>query len=248
MGGLVNFYRSQEAWVQAYTRDISDVDRARCERVERLVGPSPKTVLELGAGGGQTAVSLAELGYDTTVVEMVPEFVQHIAKLSKSQGVHLRVFPESFYTVQLESNRYDLVCYWDGFGVGSDGEQRQLLERVASWLKNDGLALFEVYSPWYWSRIRGRSMRFGKIVRRYDFDYRDCRFVDTWQIEGGDNPSVSQSLRCYSPMDLELLLHGTGLEIVSIELGGAYDHDTGTFRAQAPIEDAMTYFALLRGR
>lgn len=118
MRWVVDFYRKQETWVRLYTRDISAIDRERAGRVERLVGQPPKTVLELGAGGGQTAVTMAELGYDTTVVEIVPEFVQHIAKLSKSQGVHLSILPEDFHTVQLERNRYDLVCYWDGFGVG----------------------------------------------------------------------------------------------------------------------------------
>jgi len=36
---------------------------------------------------------------------------------------------------------FDAVCYWDGFGIGDDQDQRRLLRRIAGWLAPDGRAL-----------------------------------------------------------------------------------------------------------
>ena len=74
-----------------------------------------------------------------------------------------------FYQVELKKS-FDLITYWDGFGIGTDQEQRSLLKRIHKWLKKDGMALIEVYTPWYASYIAGRVNSFGKIKRQYGYD------------------------------------------------------------------------------
>jgi len=57
--------------------------------------------------------------------------------------------------------------------------------------------------------------------------------------------AVTQSLRCYAPDELYRLLEPTGLKAVHIRSGGAYDHNTGIYREQAPLGEAMQYIAAL---
>ncbi len=180
-------------------------------------------VLELGAGGGQNAAALADLGYSVTAIELVPAVAENALELAaQPRKGHLRVIVGDFYDVEL-SDRFDIVCYWDGFGVGSDDDQRRLLVRIADWLAPRGFALIEVYTPWYWAGMAGRETEFGGVCRRYGFDAEGSRMLDTWWPVGRDEEAVTQSLRCYSPADLRRLLEGTGLALESVEPRGAYD-------------------------
>lgn len=69
--------------------------------------------------------------------------------------------------------------------------------------------------------------------------------LDTWWSEGDPASTVTQSLRCYAPADLELLLEGTGLQLVSVTPGGYYDVEAGSYEAEAALERAMSYMATL---
>ncbi len=88
-------------------------------------------------------------------------------------------------------------------------------------------------------------MRIGLATRRYDFDGDGCRMLDRWWKTGDESTAVTQSLRCYSPQDLRLLLQGTGLRLESVEPGGRVDYATGRWHAVAPLEQAMVYTAIL---
>jgi len=56
---------------------------------------------------------------------------------------------------------------------------------------------------------------------------------------------MTQSLRCYSPADLRLLLTGTGLTIQRIEPGGAVDYAAKMYKHHVPLEQAMQYLVTL---
>jgi hypothetical protein len=55
-----------------------------------------------------------------------------------------------------------------------------------------------------------------------------------------ENDAVTQSLRCYSPADLHLLLEGTGLSVVDVE----HFTDEG-YSEPCELADAMLYLATL---
>jgi hypothetical protein len=82
-------------------------------------------------------------------------------------------------------------------------------------------------------------------MRRYGFDGRNSRLLDTWWSEEDTANVVTQSLRCYAPADLELLLESTGLHLVAVTPGGHYDAEAGRYEAVVPIERAMSYVATL---
>lgn len=224
--------------------DIQPTHREIALSVHALAAP-PARVLELGAGGGQVAAALADLGYDVVAVELVPEIAVRAQELAATPRLGtMTALQGNFYEIALDG-MFEVVCYWDGFGIGSDADQRRLLRRVRGWLSPGGHALIEVYTPWYWAQAAGRTMRVGRAVRRYDFDGCGNRMLDRWWSEADPASAVTQSLRCYAPADLELLLEGAGLQLVAVTPGGYYDAEADRYEADVPLARAMSYVATL---
>lgn len=239
------FYTRQGEWTGVYAGDVTERDRERVTAIERLAGPGVKRLLELGAGGGQSAAAAADLGHSVTAVELVARSAANAERLaSHPRAGPLAVMRGDFYTIALEGP-FDAVCYWDGFGVGADADQQRLLRRIARWLAPGGCALLDIYTPWYWSRVAGLKMRFGQVIRRYDFDPEGCRMLDRWWPDDDASQAVTQSLRCYSPADLSLLLQGTGLALRALEPGGAMDYERQRYTRRVPLGQAMQYLAAL---
>jgi len=149
-----------------------------------------------------------------------------------------------FYEVAFD-DPFDAVCYFDGFGIGSDSDQQQLLGRIAAWLNHDGQALIEVYAPSYWSRVAGRTMTWDDVGRLYGFDTEGSRMLDTWWRTDTPTETITQSLRCYTPEELEAMAHDVGLDLERIVPGGAVDYDRGVYRERVPLDEAMQYIAVL---
>ncbi len=212
---VVPFYAFQSAWTGL--GEVGSDDMARLESIHRHAGSGPHRILELGAGGGQSAFLAATVGHDVTALELVTERADHARALAK-RAPTMRVVEGSFNKVELDGP-FDLVLYWDGFGVGGDSDQRGLLQRIASWLSPNGIALIDIYSPWFAAASHGRTSAMEGAERRYGFDPEGNRWLDTWWPTGQPEFGVTQSLRCYSPNDLRLLLEGTGLELAGFEPG-----------------------------
>lgn len=241
-----NFYARQAEWSGVYQGDVTPWHRRKAAQARALLGAPPQRILELGAGGGQNAIALAEMGYKVVAVEQVPLLVQHLHALRRQHPqAQVEVIAGDFYQIALPESAFDGVCYWDGFGIGTDEEQRALLKRVYTWLRPEGKALLDVYTPWHAAKSVGYREKVGKAWREYGFDGEGCRWIDRWWLaETGE--SVEQSLRCYSPADLRLLLEGTGLALVHIEPGGMMDYESKRYVEPAPLEQAMWYTAVLR--
>lgn len=243
-----DFYRKQFLWSKNYMNyDMEMLDEESVVKLQKFCKKDTKTILELGAGNGQFAVAAAKKGYEVTVIEVVRDCVEHIYKLKQKYNVsdkNLRIIEGDFYEVHLHE-QFDVVCYWDGFGIGTDKEQRVLLRNIAKWLKPGREALIDVYTPWYWAKTAGQKMNFSKINRKYDFNAQECRMTDTWWLEDDKNNSITQSLRCYSPADLTLLLIGLNLQFVHCEPGGAMNYENWEYHKKVPLQEAMMFMAKL---
>jgi SAM-dependent methyltransferase len=240
------FYIKQDEWSGCYTGFPGPEDHQRAQVITTALSEQRGRVLELGAGGGQSALATAKRGHEVTAIELVARAAAHAQTfVSQAAPGTLRILEGSFYTIALHET-FDLICYWDGFGVGTDTQQRVLLRRIAHWLTPSGVALIDINTPWYWAKVSGRQMATSTFVRHYDFDADGCRMLDHWWPAGQPTERVTQSLRCYSPQDLRLLLEGTGLVLEQVEPGGAVDYEAGTFASSVPLEQAMQYRALLR--
>lgn len=236
-----NFYERQGQLTGCYAAPLHPYHHEQAAWLrERHAGPQ---LLELGAGGGQFAVAAALAGFEVTALELLPDARAATEALAGEHGVAVRALTADFYTFPLPE-RFDTVCYWDGFGIGEDGEQRALLRRVHSWLRPGGRAYLDVYTPWYWAGHAGYTRHWlQEVVQTYGFDARGCRMTDTYAPP--DEAPITQSLRCYSPADLELLLYGTGLRLLDVTPGGRYDPHAGVWHPNVPLGECMTYRAVL---
>lgn len=221
------FYSRTGAWWARADARVTGRDHARA-RLVREHGTDTGTVLELGSGYGATAVAMAQAGYTVTAVE-ISDRVDHSAALAEGLPPgSLTVHRADFYEVTLPG-RFDVVCYWNGFGIGSDADQRRLLTRIAGeWLRPGGTALVDVFNPFVWASWDGDEEHLTPdAAAGYDHDLRErtqfdpvtCTATDTWWESGNPGEPITQTLRCYTPADLSLLLTGTGLALSAIVAG-----------------------------
>lgn len=235
------FYAQQDRLTGWYGQDLHPTHPALAKRVTQQLRRTG-TLLELGAGGGQFAVSAARLGHQVTALDLWAGAGEYTRALATQYATTVQVVTGDFYTVDLPL-RFDAVCYWDGFGVGTDDDQRRLLSRIATWLQPGRTAFIDVYTPWYWASYAGFTREGTAYTQVYGFDAEGCRMLDTYSAQGQE--PVTQSLRCYSPADLRLLLQGTGLTLTGLWPGGKYDTQAGIYHPVVPLGECMSFTALL---
>lgn len=245
MEWVESFYGKQYEWGGLLELGIAEHNHTQAALIKQLAGDGIKRILELGAGGGQTAAAVANMGHSIVTIDLIESAVKNARALAETvQSGDMTVIQGDFYNIELDG-LFDVVCYWDGFGIGTDSDQKMLLTRVAGWLKPGGCALIDCSTPWYAASVVGKQWGVGKAIRRYDFDADQCRWLDKWWLAEHEAQAVTQSLRCYSPADLRLLLKGTGLSLDSVEPGGTVDWEKGEYIHKAPLGKAMYYTAKL---
>ena len=192
---------------------IRDSGREVAARLAPAAGRSPLCVLELGAGRGGAAAAAADLGHRVVAIEASPVRAAMARSHTRvpRQG-RLTVVEADFYEVEV-AGPFDVVAYWNGFGIGSDRDQRRLLERIRGWLRPDGLVLMHVYDPEWWRAHDGRRRREGELIQEIGFLRDERSLVDRWWPEDRPADAVSERIRCYSEDHLRALLTGTGLAL-----------------------------------
>jgi SAM-dependent methyltransferase len=195
----------------------------RVALVERLCGPGPKRMLDLGAGPGRTAAAMADCGHTVVAVELNPTDAAYARRLLETpRPGEVKYLEADFYTVEL-AGPFDVVTCWQAFGIGTDADQHRLLRRIANeWLSPDGVVLLDVYNPLGPARDHGKEWRLKplagvpgsvEMIERCHYDPLSGRWIDEWQpVEHPEN-ALAQTLRCYTPADLRLLLEGSGLRL-----------------------------------
>jgi SAM-dependent methyltransferase len=240
------FYRKQYEWADWRSR-WADFDPTasdpHVDAVRRLAGDGPKRILELGPGTGSTAAALAHAGHEVVTIELQPMLADHIAELARDvKGGSLRSLAGDFYDVD-PGGPFDVVAYFDGFGIGSDRDQRRLLRRVGGWLTIGGCALIDVLTPWYFAKTAGNEEEFpeGSGIRYLEgYDAEGSRMTERMWRTGHEDDTVTQSLRCYAPADLRLLVDGTELDLVEVE-----PYSDQWYGEPIALDAAMVYLAKL---
>ena len=243
---VADFYARQYEWADWRRRwskfDPDDRD-FHVDAVTRHAGSQSLRILELGSGTGQTAAALAVAGHNVVAIELQDELAAYTQKLAAVvSGGSLHAIAGDFYEIE-PSGLFDIVAYFDGFGIGDDDDQRRLLRRIDGWLVAGGRALIDVFVPWYWRDRAGKEEEFpiGSGVYYLDgFDAGGSRMTERMWRVGHEDDGVTQSLRCYSPADLRLLLEGTGLSLLDIE-----PFTDETYAEPCELADAMLYLAAL---
>jgi SAM-dependent methyltransferase len=248
------FYNQTAVWWGPNTNTEAYIAQAR--QVERLCGPGPHRILDLGTGPGGNAAALADRGHQVVAVE-VSERVRYARELTKApRKGSLTVLQADFFTLEL-AGRFDVVTCWQVFGVGSDRDQRHLLQRIARhWLAPGGAVLMDVYCPFRPAREAGNTEVLPplpsvpgsvEMTERCHFDPVQCRWIDEWEPTASPHQTMAQTLRCYSPADLMLLLQGTGLALTRLEVDGReVDMGPGIVTRSGPLMEAWSYVVTLR--
>ncbi len=225
MDWVSDFYSVTGTWWAAHLAQVDEVDRSRAAFIDRIA-PQSTEVLELGCGHGATAAAIADTGRRVLGIDLCDR-VEHVQPRELDAGVR-ELRRADFYTVELHQ-RFDVVCYWDGFGVGDDDDQLRLLRRVVGWLEPGGVAIIEVFHPSGWAADdglievkepqpeRGLPRRLG---HRRSFDADTNTAHDTWWEVGGDD-EFTQSLRCYRPTQTVDMATAAGLDVAAIADIGA---------------------------
>lgn len=240
------FYSVTDSWWGDAESVIDDTDRAR-SRFVGVVAPNSSDVLELRCGYGATAVAIGQTGRSVIAVD-ISDRIERAHQFAE-QAESVRFVRGDFYTFDA-GRRFDVVCYWDGFGIGCDRDQLSLLKRVADeWLRPDGVAVVEVFHPAGWitddglDEIREPSPdgRYAKrLGHRRHFDHESSTAVDSWW-EIGSTTVVSQSLRCYRPDEFACLARDAGLSVVAL-----VDPAAWTELAEVSARDSWSYVAVLQ--
>jgi SAM-dependent methyltransferase len=179
-------------------------------------------------------------------LDIVEANVEHIHDLAtKITTGRLTGVCADFYDAVLPE-RFDVVCYFDGFGIGTDEDQRRLLASIERWMNPSGVALIDVFVPWFWAQLAmadapARHWKSGTAVGRWDFDADQCRLVGPMWREDAPGEECVQAMRCYSPADLRLLLKGSGLHLTSVQPFNNERYEQRTLLLQA-----MLYIARLK--
>ena len=175
----VSFYNQAGRWWGG--SDITDEYRERAKKVEQLLGSRPLDILDLGAGNGGTSAAMAELGHNVIGIEYAEERAKQAKVIAQNvKNGQLSIICDDFYTYTFD-RQFDLVTYWDGFGIGTDAEQQSLLHRISQeWLKVDGVLLMDVYSPYGPISESGTQEELSKLsgvaksvdmIRKVHFDF-----------------------------------------------------------------------------
>jgi SAM-dependent methyltransferase len=250
-GWIRAFYDSAAGWWGESWYDGENLPE-RLARVERFVGAPPKNLLELGAGTGETAAFLAAAGYRITALDLSEKNYTLLCRISEEYPAVTAVQGD-FFSASIPG-KFDAVCLFETFGMGTDAEQRGLLRRIArEWLGPGGVVIMDVYHPFGPIRKAGFSQHLDRLnnvpgsvamTERSYFDGVLARWIDQW--EPVDDPEAArwQSIRCYTPADLLLLLEGTGLKMKEAEFcGEAFDPQPAQVSTISPMQDIEKSYA-----
>lgn len=236
---VMQFYSTQFQMFKDALPQI-EADTQLANDILEQVGIPFHTSLELGAGHGLLARSLAASGKQVTTVDLVSEMVTHLKQFKLP---NVTALCGDFNEIDLQET-FDVVLYIDGFGVGNDAEQLSLLKRIHTWLKDDGRALIDIYNPNYWRKASGQKMRpfpSDVISRVYGFDVQTNRMTDTWWDDRAPEQTYTQSLACYSPEEIDALCQQAQLQIVAYFPGGAMNFEAWQFAEISSLADCLSY-------
>lgn len=238
-----DFYDSAAAWWGESWYEGENL-KPRLDMVERLVGKAPKALLELGAGTGETSAFLAAAGYQITAVDLSAKNFEMLSEVAKKYPA-VTPMQGDFLTVPL-AGQFDAVVLFETFGMGSDADQRSLLNRIdAEWLAPGGVVLMDVYHPFGPIKCAGDEQsldRLEKVPGSVDMTERSFydpvlgRWIDEWEPVQDKSALRRQSVRCYTPADLLLLLEATPFIVTRAEFcGEPFDPQPGSINHVSPI-------------
>jgi SAM-dependent methyltransferase len=226
-------------WEKGYYHQIHVPDAEReIDLILQMVHlPARGRVLDLGCGMGRHVLELARRGYRTMGVDRSPLMLK-VAR----EGIAREQLEERSTVLQGDMRsfqpqvRFDLVLMMDCcFGIFEQKGNREVLETVRRSLRPGGWVFLETMNPFFWaSEKRGLRQHFFRegegTLRCFDYDLLRGRledqitFVDLTQKRCHSFPV--QSLRLYTPAEINQMLGQCGFETPSVATSDLFDIPT----------------------
>jgi SAM-dependent methyltransferase len=150
------FYSTTGRWWGPAESGITQRDHDRVALVRAFCRTEAVTMLELGCGYGNTAATAARDGFRVTGVDIGGVRLDFAEQYANVGGPGSPSFVHADFYSFAAAERFDVVCYWNGFGVGTDADQRRLLRLIGGqWLAAGGQAIIDVANPLVWARWAG---------------------------------------------------------------------------------------------
>ncbi len=146
------------------------------------------SILELGAGWGNTTVALARMGYDMTAIDIDPTFVGLIIDRADKFALSVDARCGTFLDIDQLDRAFDAVLFYESFHHCSD--HRSMLSKLPQVLRPGGRVFFAAEPiadsfPYPWGlRLDGESLW---AIRRngwLELGYQESYFVRALQHFG----------------------------------------------------------------
>jgi len=145
--------------------------------------PPGSSVLELGAGWGNTTVALARMGYDLTAVDVNEAFTKVIKERAEKLSLNIESVTGTFLEVDELGRTFDAVLFYESFHHCSD--HRQLISKLAGVLRPGGKVFFAAEPisdafPVPWGlRLDGESLWAIRQNGWFELGFKESYFVRT---------------------------------------------------------------------
>jgi 2-polyprenyl-3-methyl-5-hydroxy-6-metoxy-1,4-benzoquinol methylase len=146
------------------------------------------SILELGAGWGNTTEALARMGYDVTAIDIDPTFVGLIGARAEKLALSIQTRVGDFFDIDAFNRKFDAVLFFECFHHCSD--HRSLLRKLADVLEPGGRVFFAAEPisdlfPLPWGlRMDGESLWAIRHNGWLELGFQESYFVRTMQQLG----------------------------------------------------------------
>jgi SAM-dependent methyltransferase len=188
------------------------------EALVQLLPPPPARILDLACGQGRHAVRLAERGYQVVGVDTSRKFLEDARRAADELDIKLDLVESDMREIAYDRQFDAVVSFFTAWGYHDDDENQDVLERIASSLRDGGRLvmdiihrdwLMSVYTPKDWLSLRDGT---DVVVDRH-FDAVSGVNVVThrWPGPDGQPNERRHHLRVYTATEIDRMLRTAGL-------------------------------------
>jgi len=140
----ISYWSSEEV----LRRGLTPLESALLEQIPLKAGRA----LLLFAGGGRDAIALAQMGFEVTVVEFIPEMLERLRSHAAAQGIRIIGLVQEASQLQVPEADYDLIwlAYSMYSSVPTRGRRVAMLRRIRRALKLQGY----FYCSFHWEKLK----------------------------------------------------------------------------------------------